>query len=508
MSTSIGFTANAAVKAGTTCKTVGSTSIANGKTYTCIKSGKKLVWDQGVAVSKPQTSTAESKFDYSKTYLTDVGFALNLNGPCSSDPNVPTEWAKFENYSQTSLGCAGQLTIARYALGSQRPSTQFDPASNFSNTTQCKLVIPESSKSELGFSFVEAGRQRWRDAGAYPSTKTIIQLVPIYAEDTPKPNESPRITYEKYLTYYKEWIDYSSDFGATTEIRIPDKYIKFPGKLADYKIYHTNNWNNPEHVRFNKAVTSAVDSEIDFTGANIAIVVPPPGTDSGIFGQASIGALQTNEGRVGVSMSEYAEMASNPSNSKYTVLSAPFFWFHELFHSGIGFDDHYGDAQNNINGEYGMGWLTMMTPWGGDLTTWEKWILGFMKDSQIQCVPGNTTTKHWIVPSTVNTKESKTIVIPISGTKVVVVETIRPAGLYYKIPKKSQGALVYEIDLMKDSHGMGMKLALPNGRQVQNNPFFMADAPLKQGESTVTNGYKISVIESGTFGDVIKVEKA
>jgi hypothetical protein len=35
----------------------------------------------------------------------------------------------------------------------------------------------------------------------------------------------------------------------------------------------------------------------------------------------------------------------------------------------------------------------------------------------------------------------------------------------------------------------------------------MASAPLKQGESTINNGYKITVVESGTFGDVIKVEK-
>jgi hypothetical protein len=67
---------------------------------------------------------------------------------------------------------------------------------------------------------------------------------------------------------------------------------------------------------------------------------------------------------------------------------------------------------------------------------------------------------------------------------------------------------VYEIDLTKDSHGMGMKISLPIGRTVQSNNLFMYSAPLKQGESTITNGYKITVVESGGFGDVIKVEKA
>jgi len=44
---------NAAAKAGGTCSKVGIKSIVSGKTYTCIKSGKKLVWNKGVAVAKP-----------------------------------------------------------------------------------------------------------------------------------------------------------------------------------------------------------------------------------------------------------------------------------------------------------------------------------------------------------------------------------------------------------------------------------------------------------------------
>ena len=178
-----------------------------------------------------------------------------------------------------------------------------------------------------------------------------------------------------------------------------------------------------------------------------------------------------------------------------------------MFHSGVGFDDHYGDTQQNINTEYGMGWLTMMTPFGGDLTTWEKWRLGFMKDSQVQCVTSGGTSTHWIAPSTVQTAESKAIVIRVSATRAIVVETLRPAGLYYKIPLQTQGALVYEVDVLETGPGLGYKLYLPIGRTVTSNSFFMDSYPLKQGESTVTNGYKITIVESGTFGDVVKVEK-
>jgi hypothetical protein len=43
---------SAAVKAGDACKKVGQISTAAGKKYTCVKSGKKLIWNKGVAVKK------------------------------------------------------------------------------------------------------------------------------------------------------------------------------------------------------------------------------------------------------------------------------------------------------------------------------------------------------------------------------------------------------------------------------------------------------------------------
>ena len=50
----------AAVKAGDTCKKAGVKSVAAGKTFTCIKSGKKFVWDKGVAVTKPTVVSTPS----------------------------------------------------------------------------------------------------------------------------------------------------------------------------------------------------------------------------------------------------------------------------------------------------------------------------------------------------------------------------------------------------------------------------------------------------------------
>ncbi len=48
------LSASAAVKAGDSCKKAGVTATANGKKFTCVKSGKKLVWNKGVTFAKPK----------------------------------------------------------------------------------------------------------------------------------------------------------------------------------------------------------------------------------------------------------------------------------------------------------------------------------------------------------------------------------------------------------------------------------------------------------------------
>jgi hypothetical protein len=50
--------AQAVVKAGSKCTKAGMTSTLSGKKYTCIKSGGKLIWNQGVTIKKVVTLKA------------------------------------------------------------------------------------------------------------------------------------------------------------------------------------------------------------------------------------------------------------------------------------------------------------------------------------------------------------------------------------------------------------------------------------------------------------------
>ena len=45
-------------KAGSSCSKKGATQIYQNKKFTCVSSGKKLIWDKGVVVKKTETSTS------------------------------------------------------------------------------------------------------------------------------------------------------------------------------------------------------------------------------------------------------------------------------------------------------------------------------------------------------------------------------------------------------------------------------------------------------------------
>lgn len=49
---------SAAIKAGSKCAKAGTTSTSAGKKYTCIKSGKKLIWNKGVKIKQSSSVDA------------------------------------------------------------------------------------------------------------------------------------------------------------------------------------------------------------------------------------------------------------------------------------------------------------------------------------------------------------------------------------------------------------------------------------------------------------------
>ena len=535
-----------AVKAGATCPRAGKVAVKSGNEFRCVKKGKKLVWvksSKEVAAPSPSVSPTPSLSptpspspspsitpsptptftpsptptftpsptptprDWNNFRSTDDGYIYEYKSWCDSEKDLSGTLKAIEDAYIAWSRCSGIYRVAKYELGKDRPKTPLSSNSSDLPVSQCQISEPAESRNYRGFPnlFPEQRKEYYRRV-VVPGPNMKVQVIPIYSTDTAKPTGNPKEDYAVYWNFLKEWATYATDGTSDIEIRIPNEYFKFSREVSTYGIQHDQNHDHPENVRFVRDLTTEVDPLIDFSGATVVMVVVPPGTPLKNFQQAALKNFSTQEGRIDAGTSVTPLTLTGLDTIKHANFLTPFWFVHELFHVGTGLDDHYGDGTRNINSEYGLGWWTLMTPWGGELSAWEKWLLGFTKNSQVHCLSPNQTNTRWIAPSSVKTNEKKMIVIPLSPTKGIIIESIRPGGMYYKIPKSSAGVLVYVADLQIQGHGLGLKLVLPTGRNPNPSSMFLSEATLREGESVTTNGVKITVAESGNFGDVLKVE--
>ena len=516
----------AAVTPGAKCSKAGATSTYNGKKYTCVKSGKKLVWNKGVAIAKPvpvasptpvatPTPTPTPTVSATPTPTpTEVITAENFRfeSLCEKDPFVPTEWAAYQDFALRNdiFSCARPYRFKMVTQPKTTPLQALTPKSSLNNIESCKLTHGQRD-GQIAFS-------SWINPKIVMNQRLNVQVIPIEFTDFPS-SKTVLADHEKYFNYIKNGYYNISDSQVNVNFKIPSNYFKINKKITSYdtgKRYDHGggiwNWVSMDMNAMFKDIVSAVDPAIDFSNLDLVFFVVPPTTDNDYISHgfpAPYPQLRTAEGFMPYWYFS-PPMAEVNRKSWYGV--EPYLHLHELMHGMNKLDDHYGDGEfGRIDGDAGTGNWSTMSGMSTDFLFWDKWITYMVSDEQVLCAKTDSTSTHWIKPSNYFGKEEKMLVIPVGSTKVLVVESMRAAGFNLKLPKISEGALVYLVDISKTGHGRGINVLRPASRIgsiYERRDFALSDAPLKLGESISSNGFKITVVESGDFGDVIKVEKA
>ena len=525
--------AHAAVKAGASCKKAGQITTSAGKKFTCVKSGKKLVWNKGVAAvttkpvepvkpaaQKPVIDPTKPKEGQScpKNSQDVVGYdwqqklvVLMCNQfddryfPRSDGLKVDQATGKVE---LDRLGSINQTTEYRAQKASYaKPTSSISPSSELAQISQCRILdagpygdIPNNPQRHF-----TSGFPLYKERAVLTQNPTI-QVVAVDFADLQGKN-SPKVDLEEEIQFVSSFFERQ----ATNEIKInwsiPESYVRLPKKVTDYGLggeFFTNkNWSPDNSFAYAREAIRLADPGIDFSNASIiALVVPPQVT------REQIGAFIAQSGEPGQEFKTNEKdiynllIMSGPHGSKdYELLN----WAHETGHM-FGLTDIRDTTDHTKQDSSDLGVFDLMNSMiAPELLAWNRYMLGILNDDQVRCVTKPEPTTHFLAPVAKRTTETKMIVIPISKYKAVIVESRRNLGYDVNLGSANEGAIVYTLDTTIPYRKSTMKL-VPSPSATDTT--WRRDAALKLNESVSIWGYKITNIESGDFGDVVKVEKA
>ncbi|MFM6966932.1 MAG: hypothetical protein ACKOWI_06200 [Rhodoluna sp.] len=162
---------------------------------------------------------------------------------------------------------------------------------------------------------------------------------------------------------------------------------------------------------------------------------------------------------------------------------------HEISHS-FGLVDLYSftgetyDDYFRYTGAFSYMGLSSEKSMAPGLFAWERFALGWLDQSQMFCASNPTGT--YAVSPVETAGGVKAVVVPLTSTSALVVESRRAIGLDNKVEKP--GLLVYRVDTSISS-GNGVIQVISNTPVAKD--LYLHKAPLAVGESISSDGYTI-----------------
>jgi M6 family metalloprotease-like protein len=277
------------------------------------------------------------------------------------------------------------------------------------------------------------------------------------------------------------------------------KWYRMSKKSSDYV---TGGWTFNSHRAYISEAANLADLDVDFSKTDSLIILANP--DARGIGNSgpAFAAIRSN----GLTLD--GRYISNGATSAYDLNNWKAIWLnHEVTHT-LGLVDLYAFTQENSANQYdGLRYTGEFSYMGfssyesnsPSLLAYERWNLGWLDDSQIKCMNESKTTQLITPVETIG--GVKAVMVPISKTKAVVIESRRPLGIDSKLAKS--GALVYVVDSTNQS-GLGPVKVYPS--DVTSDPRYLK-APRAVGEKITIEGVTVTVTQSNESGDTVEVSK-
>ena len=390
-----------APKPGSKCTKAGTTTTAAGKKYTCIKSGKNLVWDKGVVI--PVVVKTPTTPVVVKTPASEVKNLL------SSDPRIT-------------------------------------PNSGLSSLDICKTEDKTPDWADIGKLGITNGFPR-ATTSVYAKKQAKVLVIPMAFKDWP-------FQVEKYQIGQI----LNSDFDSLTRAipAVADAFKKLSGNRFEIKIdvlpqseWWKLNLEMPFKRDFQESNWSPLLKIIDeyrpqfrFDGYDTFAFVTGDG-NSGL-----IGGFRA-EGIIGHPIA-YSKSGSFNGILLIGGLDDIGLWVHELGHSLFALEDLYLNS-GGTNGIYSrkdsgvpMNWDLMANPRRMQLLQWNRFLMGWLVNSEVRCLTDQNSTIHYLTDLDTSTDPKLLAINLVPG--VTLAAEIRGST------NQEKGLLLYTIDTYIKHH--------------------------------------------------------
>ena len=412
------------------------------------------------------------------------------------EPN-PTQYVR-KRYS-ASVNSSGVLSISGMRPNSAGFFTvtvdlpQSASTNKFVPTTQCQL-LDQTNNLQMQVGFPKA-------PGRLPSFGTIKALiVPVDFADVvgqrPPAEEFTPMTDGMNEFYYK-----MSGNKVKFDYQVLKNWVRMPVSSTFHKL---GVWGQGDAWAYWKLAVETADPLVDYSQFDVVYVLSPreipwSSIAYGPAGPLNSSGIPTDDGPItNITLSGADAWQNLAQGSAWRWIS------HETGHL-FGLHDLYVNPGAAVYGT----WDLMSNNWSVgaiEINSWNRYLLGWISDSQINCLNAadinSTGVTQLINPIERINDLNKAVVVRLSSSKILVIESRRSEGLDVLTPAQ-EGSLVYTVDMTIQSIKGGWQVQRRPG---STNPEF-TDAALHLGDVITVEGLRIEVVGHDTNGDTVKISK-
>ena len=520
-----GTVAIAAVKAGATCSKAGSTSVVSGKKFTCIKSGKKLVWDKGVLVKKPAVVVPET---------TKPEAEKPTNPSPMPSPTVPQTKLNLENENCKKQGYTNRDSIGfvecRPIVGNLLKYIRIK--NDFS-----EVINPESPEKLQNCQSPDSRgiNKQWTSIG-YPATpikgftNSGVEKIVVAGIDFSdsigigKPSD----IWKSDLSKAQEWINWFSNGKLKLEFVTSDKWSRAPKSSENYDVGdHSEQKTNLSNEQIKQDLIKTIEPDVDLSNTSAIWIYYPEDIKN-------INGLYAN--RQTLVKTKYGDVISDIYATGKFIYTAKFpIWthfIHEMMHA-------QGIMGHSPRAPYRIGLMFNNSSESIVLNGWDQLSLDWLIPGEFYCANASNLKAETLklVPLEREQRGLSTVLIKLSETKTIVVESHREDKWSQALGPGFYGVMVYVVDTTFNAQwngddAPGTYLKVQNGGHGSHQPFgtpipgqeyfgigivngigvsgeqfpWDLNYVMYQGESIIYEGVKISLISTGD-NDTIEISK-